>query len=105
MAGRPEPASFGPGGGMPPPPPGFVPPPLARFDEDGDGSLSDAEWKKAREELDKMSGGGTSLDGPAGAPAGGLPPGFGPGGPPQGFGPGRPGGLPPGGPFGGRERD
>ena len=46
-----------PGGEMTPPPPGFVPPPLARFDKDGDGSLSDAEWKKARAEMAGRFGG------------------------------------------------
>ena len=65
--GPPGAGSFGPGGGMSPLPPGFVPPPLARFDDDGDGSLSDTEWKKAREELDKMFGGGPPPGGPGGA--------------------------------------
>jgi surface polysaccharide O-acyltransferase-like enzyme len=75
---------FGPAGGaMPALSPGFVPPPLARFDENRDGSLSDAEWKKARVAMD-------------GAPGGGTPPGLGPGGPGGGL---RPGGPMPG-PFG-----
>ena len=91
--GGPPGAGAFPGGGgeLPPPPPGFVPPPLVRFDEDGDGSLGDAEWKKARVELDRMSGGG---------PPGGFSPGGPGGGPPPGFGPGGPGGPIPG-PFGG----
>ncbi len=67
-----------PGGAMPAPPPGFVPPPLARFDEDADGSLSDAEWNKARALFKR-------------APGGGMPSGFPPGGP----------GGPMSGPFGG----
>ena len=63
----------GPGGAMPAPPPGFVPPPLARFDKDGDGSLSEAEWKEAR----------ASFGGPGGpGPGFGRGPGMGPGGPP-----------------------
>jgi fucose 4-O-acetylase-like acetyltransferase len=66
-------------GEMPPPPPGFVPPPLVKFDEDGDGSLSADEWKKARAEMEQSFGRG----GPPGGRAGG-----------GGFGP------PPGGPFG-----
>jgi hypothetical protein len=63
-AGMPGP----PGGQLPPPPPGFVPAHLAQFDEDADGSLSDAEWTKARGNMGRMFGGGP-------------PPGFGPGGP------------------------
>ncbi|QEH38458.1 Glucans biosynthesis protein C [Aquisphaera giovannonii] len=61
-------------GEMPPPPPGMMPPFLQRFDADGDGSLSEAEWKKVREE-------GPSSGPPGGGPGG--PPGFGP----PGFGP------------------
>jgi hypothetical protein len=81
---------------MPPPPPGFVPPPLAKFDEDGDGSLNAAEWKKARALLDQtLPSGGPPRGGP------GRPPGFGPGGPPGGPGSPRRGGPPPG-PFGER---
>jgi hypothetical protein len=61
-------------GELPPPPPGFVPPPLARFDEDQDGSLSASEWEKAREELKSMFGGGAgrpAMPGPFGD-SGGL---------------------------------
>ncbi len=97
--GPPGVGSFGPGGGMPPPPRASCPLRSRSFDEDGDGSLSDAEWKKAREELDKMFGGGTPSGGPGGPPPGfgrGGPGGAGaPGGPPPGFGPGRTRRLPP----------
>ncbi|MGP0066436.1 MAG: acyltransferase family protein [Isosphaeraceae bacterium] len=91
MAGAPRPG-FGPmgpppgggppGGGsppgdfanMPPPPPGFVPPPLQRFDEDGNGTLNDAEWKVARKEFRPPPGGGPGgpMPGPFGPPGGGL---------------------------------
>ena len=65
-AGSPEPGGFGE---MPPPPPGMIPPPLLRFDADGDGSLSGEEWKEARDSSREMFNGG---------PGGGGPPGFGP---------------------------
>jgi hypothetical protein len=74
--GPPRPGAFGPAGGDPSPrPPGFVPPPLARFDVDADGSLSDAEWKKARAELGRSPGGGPpggAMPGPFAASGGGL---------------------------------
>ncbi|WP_435009185.1 acyltransferase family protein [Tundrisphaera lichenicola] len=60
-------------GEMPSPPPGFVPPPLARFDVDHDGSLGEEEWKEARASFAK---GG--MPGPGGPPGGRM--GFGPGG-------------------------
>jgi hypothetical protein len=74
----------GPGPGGPPggpgamlePPPGFVPPPFRRFDVDGDGSLSEAEWREARK---AMAGNGGPGGPPGFRPPGGGPPGFGPG--------------------------
>ena len=76
------PGSFGSGGfnleDLPPPPPGFVPPPLQRFDVNHDGTIDDAEWKVARNELPP----------PGFGPPGSGPPGFGrPGSGPPGFGP------------------
>ena len=91
MAGGPPPGFGGPGGPpgfggppgpgrppggfgeMPPPPPGMVPPFLQRFDADGDGSLSEVEWKKVRDEGPRF---GPPGDGPGGPPGFG-PPGFG----------------------------
>ncbi|MDX2036601.1 MAG: acyltransferase family protein [Isosphaeraceae bacterium] len=60
-------------GEMPPPPPGFMPPFLQRFDADGDGSLSEAEWESLREEGPRF---GPPGEGPGGPPDFG-PPGFG----------------------------
>ncbi len=85
MAGAPRPG-FGPMGpppsgeppggfaNMPPPPPGFMPPPLQRFDADGDGTLSEAEWKEARKDFRPPPGGGPGgpMPGPFGASGGGL---------------------------------
>ena len=64
-------APRGPGGPpgfgeMPPPPPGMMPPFLQRFDADGDGSLSDAEWKKVREEGPGFGPPGGGRRGPTG---------------------------------------
>jgi surface polysaccharide O-acyltransferase-like enzyme len=53
---------------LPPPPAGFVPPPLLRFDEDNDGSLSPAEWAKAQKELPPFPG--MNSGGPGGGPGG-----------------------------------
>lgn len=54
--------------GMPSPPAGFVPPPLRRFDADGDGSLSEKEWEAARAELPSPGMGGPGPRGPGGPP-------------------------------------
>jgi fucose 4-O-acetylase-like acetyltransferase len=79
--------SQGPGE-MPPPPPGVVPPFLSRFDTNTDGTLDDAEWKKAREEMGR---GPRGPGGPGGGPDGGPRGPGGPGGPGGRGGPGFPG--------------
>jgi len=63
----------GPGGfnfDPPQPPPGFVPPPLARFDTNKDGTIDDAEWEIARKEI--LAG---RVDPPGGQGRGGIGPG------------------------------
>jgi len=84
--GGPGPGGF-PGGEMPAPPPGFVPPFLAEFDKNNDGTLDEAEWKEARADMERrFAGNGPGTNSPAGRD--GTPgfPGFGP----DGGGPGEP---------------
>lgn len=92
------PAPFAQNGEMPAPPPGFVPPFLARFDKDKDGSLSTEEWKEAQAEMKKMFEQGPPGGGPGMGPQGG--PGRGPAGGPGMQGPPGGGGGFRGGPMG-----
>ncbi len=69
-------ASPGFNGETPAPPSGFVPPFLARFDKDKDGSLSPEEWKEAKAFLEEMGRNAGRPGGPRGGGGPGGPGGF-----------------------------